>query len=42
MSDTLRASMLDALYSLPTWLAGALIVGLATALSGVGLFVVHR
>lgn len=42
MSDILRASMLDALYSLPSWLAGVLVVGLATALSGAGLFVVHR
>ena len=34
--------MLDVIYSLPTWLLGVLIVGIATALPALGLLVVHR
>ena len=34
--------MLDAMYSLPTWVLGVLVVGLAAAVSGLGLLVVHR
>ena len=34
--------MLDTMYSLPTWVLGVLVVGLAAAVSGLGLLVVHR
>jgi hypothetical protein len=34
--------MLDTIYSLPTWVLGVLVVGLAAAVSGLGLLVVHR
>ena len=34
--------MLDTMYSLPTWILGVLVVGLAAAVSGLGLLVVHR
>jgi len=34
--------MLDAMYSLPTWVLGGLVVGLAAAVSGVGLLIVQR
>ena len=34
--------MVNLIYSIPTWLLGVLIVGLAAALSAAGLLVVHR
>ena len=34
--------MLDTIYSLPTWVLGVLVVGLAAAVSGLGLLVVHH
>src|SRR5688572_6731138 len=33
--------MLDLLYGLPTWLAGLLVVGIATVVPGAALYVVH-
>src|SRR5262249_36163412 len=35
-------SMLDLIYSVPTWLLGVLIVGLSAALPMLGLVIVHR
>lgn len=34
--------MLDTIYSLPTWVLGVLVVGLAATVSGLGLLVVHH